>query len=266
MFNNSQKGVSLIITFFIMTIVLAVVLSISTILYSELRIIRNMGNSVVAFFAADSGAEKVLYYDRKIVPAGAASGICNICTACDAGSADCDDCTADGDDCDQCTDCMVAFKTIINQGSSSEKSYDVVAGISPGPTPPPGQCGTSEAYLQSRGIYKNTKRAINLDIETEIRTGIGPSISNPQVIITDSGKITISVTLTPYPECKDYLVTAYIYDESDGSLVATLELQAAGQCEFSKPWNGGELGHTYYVTIGGIDPNGFCASVTVIPQ
>lgn len=65
---KSQKGISLIITFFIMIILLAVVLSISIILYSEIRVIRNMGDSVISFYAAESGIEKVLFYDRQALP------------------------------------------------------------------------------------------------------------------------------------------------------------------------------------------------------
>lgn len=64
---QKERGVSLIITFFILVIILAAVLAISTILYGEIKVIRNMGNSVVAFYAADSGVEKTLYYDRKII-------------------------------------------------------------------------------------------------------------------------------------------------------------------------------------------------------
>ena len=65
----AQAGISLIITLFIMIIVLAVVLSISALLYSEAKVIRNIGNSIVSFYAADSGVEKVLYYDRQVLPA-----------------------------------------------------------------------------------------------------------------------------------------------------------------------------------------------------
>jgi len=65
---SSQKGVSLIITFFIMIIILAIVMSVSTILYSEVKIIRNIGNTAVSFFAADSGMEKILFYDRRVLP------------------------------------------------------------------------------------------------------------------------------------------------------------------------------------------------------
>ncbi|MCX6719976.1 MAG: pilus assembly PilX N-terminal domain-containing protein [Candidatus Staskawiczbacteria bacterium] len=73
---NSQAGVSLIITFFIMIIALAVVVSISTILYSEIKIVRNIGNSTGAFYAADSGIEKVLYYDYQTKAMGGTRGLC----------------------------------------------------------------------------------------------------------------------------------------------------------------------------------------------
>lgn len=75
---KNQRGVSLIITLFIMIIILAVVLSVSTLLYSQVKVIRDSGNSVVSFYAADSGIEKVLYYDWQVVPAGAVRGLCAI--------------------------------------------------------------------------------------------------------------------------------------------------------------------------------------------
>jgi hypothetical protein len=81
---DNQKGVSLIITFFIMIIILAVVLSISILLYSEIKIIRNVGNSVVSFYAADSGIEKVLFYDRQVLPMTFTTTACDIDNPCTA--------------------------------------------------------------------------------------------------------------------------------------------------------------------------------------
>lgn len=80
--SNSERGVSLIITFFILVIILAVILSVSIILYSQIKIIRNIGDSVVAFYAAETGIEKTLYYDRYGAPenaTGSKRGVCNIC-------------------------------------------------------------------------------------------------------------------------------------------------------------------------------------------
>ena len=73
MIADKQKGVSLIITFFIMIIILSVVFSVSALLYSEIKVIRNIGNSVISFYAANSGIEKVLYYDDQVLPESAST-------------------------------------------------------------------------------------------------------------------------------------------------------------------------------------------------
>jgi len=56
----------MIITFFVMVILLSAVLAISIILYSEIKVNRNMSQSMVGFYAADAGIEKILYYDRQV--------------------------------------------------------------------------------------------------------------------------------------------------------------------------------------------------------
>jgi hypothetical protein len=56
----NQKGVSLYLAIVIMIILLAIVLSVATILVGQLKIIREMENSVIAFYAADTGIEEVL--------------------------------------------------------------------------------------------------------------------------------------------------------------------------------------------------------------
>jgi len=263
MLNNSQKGVSLIITFFIMTIVLAVVLSISTILYSELRIIRNMGNSVVAFFAADSGIEKFLYYDRKVIPTGAARGICNIYNICaTAGCINCASTPLDtgGTGCTNCTNCHIDFTTIID--ADEPKSYHVVADVSPGSPPSQGECGMSQGVAKSYGVYKDTARAINLDIETEVRTGLGPGIDASGTKFNPNGKEIKIYAIFSVPVTNP---KAYIYKEDGTYLPPPLDLVG---CSDSKgchaTWTG--PAGDYYVTIGGIDANGFCGSVTVNPE
>jgi len=62
MFNtNSEKGVSLYISFMIMIVLLSVALGMSTILVSEVQTIREMGKSVIAYYAAETGFERILY-------------------------------------------------------------------------------------------------------------------------------------------------------------------------------------------------------------
>lgn len=142
--NNKQKGVSLIITFFIMVIILAMDLSISAILYSELKVVRNIGNSVLAFYAADSGVEKVLYYDRKLLPIEeeqfGSRGLCYMCFSSNpdkcsedpgGNSGDksifCNSCQYVGSDCDPltCSDCQVGFETELDD----EKHYKIRATV-----------------------------------------------------------------------------------------------------------------------------------------
>ena len=58
---KSQRGVSLYLALAILTILLGIALGISAILVGELRILRDIGYSVTAFYAADSGIERELY-------------------------------------------------------------------------------------------------------------------------------------------------------------------------------------------------------------
>ncbi len=163
MIKNHQKGVSLIITFFILTIILAVVLGISTILYSEIRIIRNIGNSVVSFYAAESGVEKTLYYDRKIVPDEGKRGLCFMCDpenpSCPTDNADssvnCMSCQLSGPYCNShdsndCTDCQIEFRTDLNGKSYSVKATVLLAGEN------------TNFTIDAIGSYENVKRAIRL--------------------------------------------------------------------------------------------------------
>ena len=56
----SQKGISLYLSVVILSIILAVVLGLTTILISQIKMIREIGHSVVALYAADTGIEQVL--------------------------------------------------------------------------------------------------------------------------------------------------------------------------------------------------------------
>jgi hypothetical protein len=57
---NNQKGLSLYLAIMVMGIILAIVFGITTILLAQLESIKGMENSVVAFYAADTGIEKAL--------------------------------------------------------------------------------------------------------------------------------------------------------------------------------------------------------------
>lgn len=62
-YNNEtmEKGISLYLSLMIMTIFLAMSFGISIILLRQLEMVRGMGDSVIAFYAADTGIERALY-------------------------------------------------------------------------------------------------------------------------------------------------------------------------------------------------------------
>lgn len=66
---NSQKGtqgVSLYIAFMIMSVLLVIAFGMSTILLGQMKMIRGMGDSVIAFYAADTGIERELLEENAI--------------------------------------------------------------------------------------------------------------------------------------------------------------------------------------------------------
>lgn len=66
---DSQKGASLYFAIIIMSILLAAVFSLGTVILLQLKAIKGMGDSVVAYYAADSGAETALYNGKSSPPA-----------------------------------------------------------------------------------------------------------------------------------------------------------------------------------------------------
>ncbi len=63
--NKNNKGSSIYFAIAIISIVLGIVLGASSILITQIRIIREMGYSVSAIYAADSGIEKILFDIRQ---------------------------------------------------------------------------------------------------------------------------------------------------------------------------------------------------------
>jgi Tfp pilus assembly protein PilX len=225
MFKNSEKGVSLIITFFIMIIVLAVLLSISIILYSEVRIVRNIGDSVVAFYVADSGVEKTLYYDRKIVPEDAKDSKRGVCGMCNKKTPTCPDCDCvsevsntgdpkiDGCDPKSCENCTITFKSTL----SSNKEYSVTTVVTPYK-----KDGSTDKFSQlsidSTGSYTHAfgvdavKRAIRLDALKDESQDAAPVIKN---YLVDPVNV---------PAGSNVKITLDIYTKGHGVESATAEI------------------------------------------
>ena len=58
--NKMQSGVSLYLAIIVMLILLAIVLGLTTILIGQMKMVREMGYSVIALSAADAGIEAIL--------------------------------------------------------------------------------------------------------------------------------------------------------------------------------------------------------------
>ena len=61
---NNQKGVSLLLTILIMAALLAIAIGVTRLSLGEIKLIRDIPNSLIAYYAADSGIERALYEER----------------------------------------------------------------------------------------------------------------------------------------------------------------------------------------------------------
>lgn len=152
MTNDKQKGISLIVVFLIMTIILAMTLASSTVLFNKIKILSSMGDSVSALYAAESGVEKTLYFDRKQIPGKGKDkgnrGLCDICSSC----TDCANCTltplsTNGCNPLTCTDCEINYNSVFNN-----RTYFVNAKATP----------SLFFSCEAEGNYKNAKRTVKV--------------------------------------------------------------------------------------------------------
>lgn len=64
---KGQKGLSIYLAVMIMSIILAMVLGITTILTKQIKTIKGIENSVIAFYGADTGIERLLKERKEFV-------------------------------------------------------------------------------------------------------------------------------------------------------------------------------------------------------
>jgi len=286
--SNSEKGVSLIITFFVLVIILAVVLSISVILYSEIKIIRNIGDSVVAFYAADSGIEKALYYDRQRAPddaTGSKRGICSLCTECLADQTNCyeGDCTvsrlpeADADDCTgaKCENCTVEFDTNLLTGS---KSYHLKAVVSQDTSEKDPNVKFSNLSLYSVGSYNSVllanpvKRGIQLDLQKDETESSAPLITNfyvTKISVQTGEQLTVFADVNTHGhgvESVEAKISAYAYGAPQGVPVIQPLSPVSGVFSdgtYSLTWSSNTVA-VYVVDVTACDiKNGLCSTQTI---
>lgn len=59
--HKNQKGVSLYLTIVILSVLMAVILTMIGMAISQIKVIHTLSDSIIAFYAADTGIERVLY-------------------------------------------------------------------------------------------------------------------------------------------------------------------------------------------------------------
>ncbi len=121
---KNKKGVSLYLAVLILAILTAIGFGLSSIILPQLKIVREMGDSVLAILAADTGIEKGLFCLR--YP--------------DQG-------------CEDCTNFAPPFRCQGNLGDASFEVWSYATG-----TP---ECPSAQYYcLKSIGTYKETYRSL----------------------------------------------------------------------------------------------------------
>lgn len=70
-----EKGASLYFSITILSILMTMVFGISTVIIIQLETIRKAGDSVIAFYAADTGVERTLFETRSVEEGGSGAGI-----------------------------------------------------------------------------------------------------------------------------------------------------------------------------------------------
>jgi|AntAceMinimDraft_16_1070373.scaffolds.fasta_scaffold03916_4 hypothetical protein len=128
--HNHQKGATLYFSIVIMSILLATVFSITSIVLVQIKSMKEAGDSVLAFYAADTGVERALNDLYKMnLPVG---GLYNY----SLGSAD--------------------YKYEVSITQPNVVPLPLGAGI----IPPSDECSGEYYCIKSIGTYYNVKRAI----------------------------------------------------------------------------------------------------------
>jgi hypothetical protein len=73
---SAERGVALYITFMIMTVLLGIALGTSTLLFSQLGLLKGIGHSVLGFYAMDAGVERSLYLDNSVCASASDHAVC----------------------------------------------------------------------------------------------------------------------------------------------------------------------------------------------
>ena len=134
---KSNRGVALYLALLIMAVLLSIGLALSVILMGQIRMIKGMGDSVIAFYAANTGIERVLYIDRSICSSYELIANRVNCLKNEVSNIPSGDLKLDNG---------AQYELVVDAGGE-------------------GTCPSGKTYcVKSSGIYKETKRAIRIAI------------------------------------------------------------------------------------------------------
>jgi hypothetical protein len=131
-----QKGIAIYLVIMVLSIFLAIALGISTILVGQIKISREIKNSVVALYAADTGIENILYQEKLCRKQGCPVGSGSPCRSGCLGISD-----------------GTVFPGNLDNGAIYTATVEYIPGSPP-----------VMIHFTSVGEYKGTKRAIETSI------------------------------------------------------------------------------------------------------
>jgi len=152
-----QKGVSIFIVIVVMTILLGIALGLNAISVRQLRNLRDIGNSVIALYAADAGIERILRVDICISdPVEATRRDCIQTAIDDSGfiDADCEGEPITGE--------QLCREHAINAVDATDRVLGNSATYELGITAAGGGCAATNYCGTSAGTFKEATRKIEI--------------------------------------------------------------------------------------------------------
>lgn len=134
MFNKNQQGVTLYLAIVVLSLMTTVLLSLLSIVVSQTKAVITAGYSAIAFHAADTGAERILYdiFDQGGADSGVNLDECVYPLVCNG---------------QPCNNCPLANWVVLSGARYKVCKDDV----------------TDDVY-QTTGEYRGTQRTIELDL------------------------------------------------------------------------------------------------------
>ena len=162
---KEEQGSAIFFAVITLSLLFAIGMGVATLFSGELRILRGVGDSVVALNAGDSGVENVLYLDIQNCPASASVSEGGSFTSCSVSEKPCyPGCVSECVDEGSGVDPLICTKTIpVGVVFGNASSYDVDI-VTPGTGNCPTMVGASTVHycVESTGNFGDARRTIEV--------------------------------------------------------------------------------------------------------